>query len=101
MDSFTLGQAPYRMTVVLSPGTDFVATMTRDDGQPWPDGTVIELALVGGATWPGTVAGASVNWDVNETLVQAAVDAGVKHAKLYHVNGDTRVLWAAGPVVVR
>jgi uncharacterized membrane protein len=100
VDSFMLGAAPERMTVVLAAGTDFVATLTRDDGVVWPDGTVVELR-VGSTTWAATVAGATVTWDVDEVAVDAVLATNPTKARLYYVAGATRMLWASGPVVVR
>jgi hypothetical protein len=89
------------MTVVLSPGTDFVATLARSDGQSWPAGTAIQLQLDAQAPLTSTITGATVNFNIADTVVDAAIALSPKKAKLYYINGATKLLWAAGPVVVQ
>lgn len=89
------------MTVVLSPGTDFVATLARSDGVAWPAGTAIQLQLDAQSPLSASITGTTVSFDVSDTLVDAAIALNPKKAKLYYINGSTKLLWAAGPVVVQ
>lgn len=102
MTDFTLGNAPHRMTLVLSSGADFVASLTRADGEPWPAGegnsVTIEVADV---IWVGTPVGATITWDVDEADVTLVIAQKPKKARLFYTNGPTKVLWATGPVVIR
>lgn len=100
VDSFTLGQAPSRMTVVLAAGADFVATLTRNDGENWPSGAAVELEL-GETVWAALVTGDTLTWDVDEAVVATVLASPPAKARLYYVNGATRMLWASGPVVTR
>lgn len=102
MTDFSLGQTPHRMTTVLSPGADFVATLTRNDGVDWPVGTGVQLVVEGQvAPWAAVVAGPSLTWEIDEAVVDAVIATNLaKKGKLYYINGTTRILWASGPVVV-
>lgn len=101
MDSFTLGQAPHRMTTVLSPGTDFVAVLTRSDGNDWPPGTTVQLQIDGNTPLDATVNGPNVVFEVPDTTVDYLIGQNPVKARLYYANAGTRVLWATGPVVIR
>lgn len=81
--SVTLGLSPIEISVVLTRGGDFVATLTADD--PWPAGTGVELRFstsptatptVWTATVDGTTSGTSaiaptVTSDVADSLLLA------------------------------
>lgn len=99
--SFSLGQTPHRMTLVLSPDADFVATLTRSDGVDWPVGTSIELVVDENTPWAATVTGPSASWEIDEAVVGPVIAADPQRARLYHTIGDQRVMWASGPVAVR
>lgn len=89
------------MTVVLSTGADFVATLTRSDNVVWPAGTSVQLVIDDHPPWDATVDGASLNWEIDEAIVAPVIAAGPKIAKLYHILGTAKTMWATGPVVVR
>lgn len=104
VSTFTLGQAPHRMTVVLAAGADFVASLYRDDGQPWPagEGVGCSLKLTEEIAWFGPASGAAINFEVDSEEVDAAIAETPKTAKLYYEDGQgLRLLWAMGPVVLR
>lgn len=60
--------------VNLGRDNDFVQTLTRTDGQPWPAGTVVRLLLGDTVTWPATVSGASLVWNVDKATVNTVLD---------------------------
>lgn len=101
MSGFTLGYAPQEFTVLLTPGADFVSGLTTRDGSPWPDGITVTLDLGTGHVWPATVSGASLSWDVDAALVDAALADNPPRARLWYALAETRLLWATGHVSVR
>lgn len=98
--SFTMGYTPQECTVVLTPGADFVCTLSRVDSQPWPAGLQLTLQL-GTHQWDAELSGDLATWVVDQELVDAALADDPQHARLWYVDGDTRLLWAAGRVQVQ
>lgn len=100
--SVTLGLSPIEISVILTHGGDFVATLTADD--PWPVGTEVELRFSTSPTatpmvWPATVDGTSVSWDVPAATVQDVIDAAATTARLHYIESDGTVLvWGRGRV---
>lgn len=94
--TFTLGQAPEKLTVVLVAGADFVSSLDRSDGEPWPD---VEISLdFGTAVWPATLDGASARWNVDQADVDALLATRPRSVRLWYVDGPTRLLWAQGAI---
>lgn len=104
-----LGTLPQTMNLVLSAGSDFVASLVLEDesGQqtPYPAGVAVSLELDGGdgapATWTASIDGAVASWNVDEDLVDAALQADLTRLRLWYVDGATRLLWAKGAVIAR
>lgn len=99
----TLGKRPYDMTVVLSPGTDFICALRRKDETDWPVGVTAELKFLLTPTptlWSPTVSGSIMQFDEDETDVDALLALIPKKARLYYIDGSDRILWGAGSVVV-
>lgn len=101
MTSFTLGQTPHQMTVVLSPGADFVATLIRSDGEDWPTGTAVDLVIDAGTPLAAVVTGPNVAWDIDSAVLDPIIAGHPKKARLYHTLAGDTVLWALGTVVVK
>ena len=89
-----LGDVPDPLLVNLTAGSPFVTSLRRNDGEPWPEDTELELRL-GTHVWAATLTGSEASWDVAAASVDAALTQ--RRAQLW-LNGS---LWAAGPVVAR
>jgi hypothetical protein len=100
-NSLTLGATPAALTLVLSRNADFVASLTRADGTPFPDGSEISIVIDGGSPLTGTITGPTVSWEVDEAVVGTIIAASPKQARMYYELDETKVLWATGSVVVR
>jgi hypothetical protein len=100
--SFTLGVEPESFTVILSPGADFVSTITASDGDPWGS-AVVSLVFDDDdeTTWSATVASDELRWNVDKVAVDALIAASPSHVRLTFVDGTTDLLWAKGRVSVR
>lgn len=98
----SLGLTPLEMSVVLTHGGDFVASLVAVD--PWPAGTQVELRFSTGPTatpmvWPATVNGTTVSWDVPAVTVKLVIDAAATTARLHYIEPDGTVLvWGRGRV---
>jgi len=88
------------MMLQLAAEADFFATLVRNDGVTWPDGVTVEIAIDDNDPWPAVLNGPRAVWEVDETDVATVIEASPKKARLYYTEGDVRVLWASGPVVV-
>lgn len=102
--TLTLGADVDDLTVRLTRGADFHTTLRNTDG-PWPTGTTISLRFGPTSTpthtWDATITGADAVFDIDKTDVDAVLAASTPKARLYYVNGDIEMCWAAGQVSVR
>jgi hypothetical protein len=99
------GTKPESLVVLLVRGADFVWGFDSVDGD-WPAGAVIELVFSDPpqTRWPASVAGAAVDWNVDQAAVSALLDRFVDgvtpRAQLRYTHGATDLVWAAGTVSV-
>ncbi len=104
----TIGSIPDQLGVTLVAGADFVETLetlTPDQAlpQPWPTGTTLLLAFGDAPTvveWLAVIDAHLVSWTVQSEAVDTIIMAGLKVARLWYVNGPTRLLLAVGEVEV-
>jgi len=101
--TFTLGRTPDKFELVLSNDADFVSALRRPDtAGPWPltlEAT-IEIATETPTEWTATVDEQYLRWEVDEAEVATVIAARPKKAKLWYVDGTTRLLWATGTVKI-
>lgn len=95
----TLGRRPDTLNVILSRTADFIATLHRQDNTAWPAGTVVTLTI-GETSWPATVAGADLSWNVDKATVATAHAAGTHPATLTLTQGTADLTWAEGKAFV-
>lgn len=100
--TFTLGRAPEKFNVVLVDDADFITALHRVDDSPWPTTLVatIEISTDPATMWEGTVDGAYIRWEVDAADVSTVRALRPKKAKLWYVDGGTRLLWASGTVTL-
>lgn len=96
--SVKLGYSPASMTLTLTEGGDFVTTLVSQDGD-WPVTAVISIE-VGAATWIATLSTNEARFNVDQIEVDAVVAEEPRSFSLWYVDGETRLLWGRGPVVV-
>lgn len=100
--TLTLGGLPEPLTVNLTAGGDFVCGIDSLDGD-WPDGATVELLFADGTSWPATVSGASLDWDVDSSAVDevlASIKPGTESVRLVYREDGTDLVWARGVVGV-
>lgn len=101
--AFALGTQPEKLTIQLSPRSDFVAVIQRSDGQDWAAGTEVFLEFettTDPISWPATISGTDASWNVDEADVDTLIATRPRKARLWYVEGEVRLLWAAGGVKV-
>jgi hypothetical protein len=100
-----LGSVPETLRVILVRGADFVSTLRRKDGSPWPVGSqiILEFQRAGAPSyeWAAATNGALAVWDVDQQDVDAVIAGRVRGVKLWYVEGGLRLLWAQGDIDVR
>ena len=103
----TLGWTPITgVDVNLVADTDFVASLHTSDNSALPDGTQVTLILGSGDTavsWPATVDGSTVSWQVQSDAVDAAITAlktgrPVKAKTVYSNGSGLDLVWTTGQV---
>lgn len=103
--AFTLGQAPDTLRVTLVGGADFVSSLRRKDGTPWPANSSLKLAFsptTGSVVeWAATFANAVAIWDVDQVDVDALIALKPRVVRLWYSEGDLRLLWAQGDIDIR
>lgn len=93
----TLGARPDGLTVLLTTGADFIATLTNQSGN-WTTGATVSLvfATTPTTTWAATITGADAAFNVDK----AAADL-IPHrtkAELRYTAGAVDQVWARGTV---
>jgi hypothetical protein len=99
--TFTMGYAPQDFLVVLTPGADFVSALARPDEAAWDPGLRLTLDLGPDHQWDAELSGQTATWLVDSEDVDAALASNPSSARLWYVDGETRLLWAVGRVSVR
>lgn len=92
-----LGARPEVLTVVLTRGADFIATLSNRNG-PWDPAAVITLVFATDpeTTWTATITDASATFNVDKALadtIPARTDV-----ELRYTLGDVDQVWARGRV---
>lgn len=106
--AITLGAQPDTLTVHVSAGADFEATLVLlDDAgaeMDWPVGTNITLRFAKAAAtetvWAATITGSEATFAEDKVSVDALIASKRATARLFYVNGTDDILWASGKVVV-
>lgn len=95
--TITLGAKPDHLTVRLTRGADFIATLTNQAGS-WAEGAVVAIVLSTDpeTTWTAAIAGADAVFNVDKTLADA-IRQGTA-AELRYTLGDIDQVWARGSV---
>ncbi|QGJ92019.1 hypothetical protein SEA_KEELAN_55 [Gordonia phage Keelan] len=111
----TFGYTPQKATLVLSPGADFIHTITPTEGT-FPTGMTASIKLYARgsdtvlATWNGTVTPGQITWTIQSNTATTGVDAmytaGAAKYRLYitfdtdpsGTTTDQDFLWYAGPI---
>ncbi|QTF81847.1 hypothetical protein SEA_GUEY18_62 [Gordonia phage Guey18] len=109
------GYTPQKATLILSPGADFIHTITPTEGT-FPTGMTASIKLYARgsdtvlATWDGTVSSGQISWTIQSgtptTGVDAMYAAGAAKFRLYITfdtdpggsTNDQDFLWYAGSV---
>lgn len=106
--SFTLGQGPETLRVVLVSNADFVSALKRSDATSWDLATQIALEIRTRAqdgttayvTWTATLNGDTAQWNVDMLEVNNVIAARPSTVRLWYTLGELRLLWAQGDVEV-
>ena len=94
----TLGARPETLTVVLTRGADFVATLTNRNGAWDPTATItLVFSTDPETTWTATINGADAVFNEDKALADAI--PGNTSVELRHTVGDLDQVWARGRVV--
>lgn len=103
-DTLALGKKALALEVSLYREADFVDSLQREDGTPWPVGSTLTLQITLGdnstVSWPATYAGDTARWNVDKVEVMAAINARPKAVRLWYVEDDADLLWGQGKVKV-
>lgn len=101
--SFTLGRAPEAFKLILVSNADFISGLRRTDGQDWSDTieVTIEIETDPITRWVGGVSGDLIEWNVDVAEVQPVYDQRPRKAKLWYIDGEIRLVWAEGAVVLK
>lgn len=94
-----LGFSPVSMTLALANSADFVTTLQSQDGD-FPTSAAISIE-VGTSTWTATIVGNEARFNVDQTEVDVVIAQSPRHFRLWYVDGETRLLWGSGTVLVR
>lgn len=101
--SVTLGAEPHDLTVILVRGADFRCVLEL--AALWPSTAQVSLAIEtreppGTVTWTATRSGTDMSFNVDVVEVNALIAQNPREARLWHVDGTLKVLWAKGQVKV-
>lgn len=98
--TFTMGRAADTFTLYLTTDADFIDALIRKDGEDWALTVVATLTFPTDpiTEWVGTLNGERIEWNVDVVDVAEVIAARPKKVKLWYVNDDIRLLWAAGVV---
>lgn len=97
--SITLGRAPQKLKVTVSPGGSFVSSIRRATGN-WADGTSLVLDF-GSIEWSADMDADVALWAKTAAEVDEMLAAKPKAVQLWFVDENgagSRTLWASGSV---
>lgn len=106
--SIDLGYIPSPFVIHLAPDgdADFTQTLSTLDGSDWPAGITVALKLGSVETpvadwtsWPATVDGPTISWNVDKAVVVALGPKTSLRAKIAYTDGASAdVTWMSGSV---
>jgi hypothetical protein len=93
----TLGARPDGLTVRLTTGADFIATLTNQSGD-WAEGATITLVFsdTEETVWPATITGADAAFNVDKAIADTIPNR--TKVDLKYTSGDIDQVWARGTV---